>query len=106
MTTSMIVALVLFIATYALMLIFTKHKAYIAFIVAVLFVIFGFLPIAKVFGTIDFNVLLMIMGTMGTVSLFIESKMPALMSDILISKMPNVKWTIIALSLFKFPTNL
>jgi Na+/H+ antiporter NhaD/arsenite permease-like protein len=37
---------------------------------------------------------------MGTVYLFIESKMPQLMSDILISKMPNVKWTVVALSLF------
>lgn len=43
---------------------------------------------------------MMIAGTMGTVYLFIESKMPQLMSDVLISKMPNVKWTIFALSLF------
>lgn len=37
---------------------------------------------------------------MGTVYLFIESKMPQLMSDMLISKMPNVKWVVVALSLF------
>lgn len=43
---------------------------------------------------------MMIAGTMGTVYLFIESKMPQLMSDILISKMPNVKWAIFCLSLF------
>jgi hypothetical protein len=29
-----------------------------------------------------------------------ESKMPALLADIIIKKMPNVKWVIIALSLF------
>ena len=49
---------------------------------------------------IDWNVIMMIAGTMGTVYLFIESKMPQLMSDVLISKMPNIKWTIVALSLF------
>lgn len=49
---------------------------------------------------IDWNVIMMIAGTMGTVYLFIESKMPQLMSDILISKMPNVKWKVVALSLF------
>ena len=43
---------------------------------------------------------MMIAGTMGTVYLFIESKMPQLMSDILISKMPNVKWAIVCISLF------
>lgn len=42
----------------------------------------------------------MIAGTMGTVYLFIESKMPQLMSDILISKMPNIKWAVVAMSLF------
>ena len=36
---------------------------------------------------IDWNVIMMIGGTMGTVYLFIESKMPQLMSDILLSKM-------------------
>ena len=43
---------------------------------------------------------MMIAGTMGTVYLFIESKMPQLMSDILISKMPNIKWAVVAMSLF------
>ena len=49
---------------------------------------------------IDWNVIMMIAGTMGTVYLFIESKMPQLMSDVLISKMPNMKWIVVALSLF------
>jgi Na+/H+ antiporter NhaD/arsenite permease-like protein len=42
----------------------------------------------------------MIAGTMGVVSLFIESGMPALLADLIIEKMPNVKWAIIALALF------
>ena len=49
---------------------------------------------------IDLNVFLMITGTMGLVSLFIESKMPALLADLIISKAPNVKWAIVSLSLF------
>ena len=43
---------------------------------------------------------MIIAGTMGIVALFIESKMPALLADLLIARMPNVKWAIIALSLF------
>lgn len=43
---------------------------------------------------------MMIAGTMGTVYLFIESKMPQLMSDVLISKMPNIKWAVVCMSLF------
>lgn len=51
---------------------------------------FGILPVNQVPGAIDWNVLMMIAGTMGTVSLFIESKMPALMADVIMEKMPNV----------------
>lgn len=93
-------ALVLFIITYVLLLSFTKIRAYIALASAALFVILGILPIEKVFGTVDWNVILMIAGTMGVVSLFIESKMPSLLADHIIDRTPNVKWTIIALSLF------
>ncbi len=96
----MIYALLLFAATYVLMLIFQKFRPIIALCSAAVFVATGMLPLGKVFGSIDFNVLLMIAGTMGTVALLIESKMPALLADIIIEKVPNVKWAVIMLSLF------
>jgi len=60
----------------------------------------GALPVDKIFYTVNWNVIMMIAGTMGTVYLFIESKMPALMADVIIEKTPNVKWAVISLSLF------
>ena len=93
-------ALGLFLITYILLLIFSKYRAYIAFGSAVLFVLLGILPVSDVLGAIDWNVLMMIGGTMATVDLFIESGMPALMADMLMEKVPNVKWTIVALALF------
>ena len=94
------IAIIAFFATYALLLAFPGKRAYIAVAAAALFVITGIMPLNKVFHTVNWNVLLMIAGTMGTVSLFIESKMPALLGDIIIAKTPNVKWAVIALSLF------
>lgn len=82
------------------MLGFSKYKAYIACISASLFVMLGFLPTEKIIENIDFNVLLMILGTMGTVSLFIESKMPNMLSDIIIKKANSVKGMTIALAIF------
>lgn len=96
----MTIALILFIATYVLLLSLPKYRAYIAIGSACLFVLLGILPLNQVFSSIDWNVLMMIAGTMGSVYLFIESKMPALMADMIIEKTGNVKWTIIALSLF------
>lgn len=78
----------------------SKYRAYIALASAALFVIFGILPLNKVFFSVDWNVIMMIAGTMGIVSLFIESKMPSLLADMIITRMPNVKWAIISLALF------
>ncbi len=96
----MMLSLVLFLLTYVALLIFSRYRAFIALGSAALFVILGILPVSKVFGAVDWNVIMMIAGTMGTVYFFIESKMPALMADRIIDKMPNVKWIIIALALF------
>jgi len=96
----MTLAIILFAVTYILLLLFPKYRAYIALTSAVIFVIAGILPITKVFFAVDWNVIMMIAGTMGIVSLFIESKMPALLADMIIEKTPNVKWAIVALALF------
>ncbi|HRT69201.1 MAG TPA: SLC13 family permease [Bacilli bacterium] len=95
----MVTALIIFIITYALLLLFPKYRAYIALASAIIFIIIG-LPFNEAINAIDLNVIMMIAGTMGIVSLFIESKMPSLLADLIISKMPNVKWTIISLALF------
>ena len=93
-------AIILFALTYVALLFFSKYRAYIAVFSAFLFVVTGILPVGDVIGAVDWNVIMMIAGTMGIVSLFIESKMPALLADLIIEKMPNVKWAIIALALF------
>ncbi|HEY8443436.1 MAG TPA: SLC13 family permease [Clostridia bacterium] len=95
-----IIAVSLFAVTYICLLIFSKARAYIALGSAALFVFLQILPIAKVWGAIDWNVLMMIGGTMGIVALFIESKMPALLADMVIKKTPNFRWAIVALSVF------
>lgn len=96
----MYIALALFALTYVLMLIFSKYRPYIALVSALIFVVSGMLPLSSVLETIDFNVLLMIAGTMGIVALFIESKMPELLADLIMEKVPNVQLAAIAMSLF------
>lgn len=96
----MTTALILFGVTYASLLVFPRIRAYIALTSAAIFVLLGILPTHKVFDAVDWNVIMMIAGTMGTVALFIESKMPSLLADLIIAKMPNVKWAIISLALF------
>lgn len=96
----MIYAIALFAVTYVLMLAFGKYRTYIALGSAAIFIISGMLPIDQIFGSIDFNVLLMIAGTMGLVQLFIDSKMPALLADLVMEKVPNIQIAAVALALF------
>ena len=93
-------AIALFAISYVLMLVFGKYRTYIALASGLIFVVSGMLPLTSVLGTIDFNVLLMIAGTMGIVALFIESKMPELLADLIMAKVPNVRWAAVAMALF------
>ena len=96
----MIYAIILFALTYVLMLTFSKYRPYIALASGVIFIVTRMLPFDQILGALDFNVLLMIAGTMGLVALFIESKMPALLADIIMEKVPNVQMAAVALALF------
>lgn len=101
----MVIALIIFLITYALMLAFQQYRPYIALTSAAIFIILGYVgmydfDLISALSAVDYNVLLMIGGTMGTVTLFIESRMPARLAELLISKVPNVKWAVCVLALF------
>jgi len=96
----MVYAIALFAVTYVLMLVFSKYRPYIALGSAAIFIVSGMLPLNQIGGAIDWNVLLMIAGTMGLVQLFIDSKMPALLADLVMEKVHSVQMAAVALSLF------
>ena len=93
-------AIILFAATYVLMLVFGQYRPWFALGSGVIFILSGMLPAEQVLGALDFNVLLMIGGTMGLVQLFIDSRMPERMADMIMARVPNVQWAAVALSLF------
>ena len=97
----MVIALSLFLATYVALLIFSNFKAYIAIAMAGVFLLIGFTEISNVFSSaMNWNVFMIIAGTMVVVSEFIESGMPALLADWMMSKVSSTKWAIILLAAF------
>ncbi len=95
-----LLALILFLATYVLLIAVPRWRHFIAAGSAVIFLILGILPLRLAPAAVDWNILLMLSGTMGTVAFFIESKMPNRMADLLLRKTPNIMWAAVALSLF------
>lgn len=94
------VAIILFVAMYVLLITLPKRRAIVALAAAGIFIILGILPFKEVPTAIDWNVLLMILGTLLLVDYFIESKMPNLIADKLLDIAPNVMWVTILMSLF------
>ena len=103
MTSMQIIALILFIAMYVVMVAKQEWRVYAIWAVAVVFVILGVLGSRSplyLLSSINWNVIMMIGGTMLVVWFFIESKMPNLLADIILDKCANVMWVIILMSLF------
>lgn len=101
----MIAALILFAVTYVLMLSLPKYRPWVALCSAGCFLALGqsglyAMSISAALAAVDWNVLLMMAGTMGTVSLFIESKMPARLAEQLLLRVPDVRWAVCMLALF------
>ena len=101
----MTLALVLFAVTYLLMLRLPQYRPWAALCSAAVFIALGELgmydfSLRAALAAVDYNVLLMIAGTMGTVALFIESKMPAKLAEMLIVRVPDVRLAVCMLALF------
>ncbi|MBE5843271.1 MAG: arsenic transporter [Butyrivibrio sp.] len=93
-------AIILFVGMYVCLIAFPKKRAITALVVAAIYVVTGILPISQVPTAVDWNVLLMIFGTLLLVDYFIESKMPNLIAEKLMDLAPNVMWVTIFMSLF------
>lgn len=96
----MVQPVLLFILTYVLMIMLPKWRHWVALAAAVVFLVGGVLPLSKAPQAVDWNILMMLFGTMGTVSFFIASKMPERLAEILLRRAPNTMWTVVILSLF------
>ena len=98
-----IFVLVIFILTYASIIVFPKKKPIFAGIAALLCacgcLIFGEMGFLEIFQAIDLNVVLMLVGIMITVSAFSYSSMPDFIADRLISKVPNALIAVVLLSI-------
>lgn len=95
----MILALILFIITYLLMMIFSTKREIIVIISSILFILLGIINFKEAITAINYDALLIIIGTMGIVGFFIESKMPCLMADYYLKKVTDTKWAIVVLAM-------
>ena len=93
-------ALVLFIIMYVIMIALPKFRPHAALGTGLIYLILGILPFSQIPLIINWNVLMMISGTMVIVWYFIDSTMPAFLADKILDKASNVMYVTIFMSLF------
>lgn len=96
----LIPVLIVFIALYVLMLIFADYRMWFALAAAAVYIIMGVVAPGEAPGAVNWNVIMMIAGTMGVVSMFTESGMPMRLADTIINRVPDVRWAVVMLSVF------
>lgn len=95
-----IIVISLFVFMYVLMIALPRYRPYYALGIALVYLCIGVLPLSRLASIINWNVLLMIAGTMLLVHYFIVSKMPNLLADILLKHTKNGMWVTVCMSLF------
>lgn len=96
----MTLALAIFIVMYVLLLKFMDYRYLIALGAAILFLICRLLTPIQAFYAINWNIIMMLSGTMMVVELFIKSQMPTRLSEKLLRIVPDIRWAVVVLSLF------
>lgn len=100
MSAEQVLCLIVFILTYVSIIAFHRYKFVIAWIGVGLILLLGILSPAKALQNINWNILGIFWGSLVVAELFIDSRIPAFIAEILIDRSKNLVWAIIWLSAF------
>jgi len=94
-----LVVLILSILMYLGIIIFSNKKVFISLGIGIIFIFLGAISLKEaIFELINWNVLLIYIGTLILADLFLLSNVPAMIADIIIDKAPNTGLAIVFLS--------
>lgn len=96
----MLVAIVIFIAVYAGLVIFRHHRAYVTWAGIAIAILLGAIEFREIVPSINWNVLGIFAGTLVLAELFIISKVPETIADILINRSRNLGMAFLAIVAF------
>ncbi len=100
MSTEQIICLAIFLLTYVAIIAFHRYKFIIAWAGVGFILLFGLISPIKILTYINWNILGIFWGSLVVAELFIESKIPAYLAEIIIDRSKNLVWAIILLSAF------
>ncbi|MGE5197427.1 MAG: SLC13 family permease [Deltaproteobacteria bacterium] len=94
-----IISLLVFIAAYLLFIFLPKKRMHIAVSGAVLLILTGVLSFKEAFFAINWNVMGIFVGTLILADIFMESRVPAYLAEIIVDRARNTAWSILFICL-------
>ena len=92
-----LVALSVFVAAYVLFVILPNRRTIVAVAAGALLLLAGVISPEDAFRAINWNVMGIFVGTLVVADLFMESRVPARLAELIVDRAPNTAWAILAI---------
>lgn len=96
---SKIISAAIFIAAYILFIFFPNKRTRIAVVSAAALIFLGVLSFKDAFFAVNWNVMGIFVGTLMVADIFMESRVPAYLAEIIVDKAKNTAWAILFICL-------
>jgi Na+/H+ antiporter NhaD/arsenite permease-like protein len=90
-------ALGIFVSAYALFVVLPNRRTIVAVAAGALLLLAGVISPGDAFRAINWNVMGIFVGTLVVADLFMESRVPARLAELIVDRAPNTAWAILAI---------
>ena len=90
-----ITSLILFVLAYVLFVAFPGKRSLVAISAAGLLLVTGVLSFPEAFRSVNWNVMGIFVGTLAVADVFMKSRVPAVIAEIIVDKAKNTAWAIL-----------
>lgn len=91
------ISLIVFISAYVLFIFLPNRRTHIAVIAASLLILAKTLTLKEAFFAVNWNVMGIFVGTLVVADIFMESRVPAYIAEIIVDKARNTAWAILSI---------
>ncbi|MFA5113119.1 MAG: SLC13 family permease [Candidatus Margulisiibacteriota bacterium] len=97
--TTPIAVLIIFLLTYALFVFFPKHRTMLALSASAVLLLGRALTPEQAFWAVNWNVMGIFVGTLAVADIFMESRVPAHLAELIVDRAKNTGWAILLICL-------
>ena len=95
MPVSAYISLAVFVTAYALFVLMPGRRAHVAMAASILLVVAGAMSIPEAYRAINWNVMGIFVGTLIVADVFMESRVPAYLAEVIVDKARSTGWAIL-----------